>query len=183
MEHLLYDLIEYLGNNMPDIRTIDEDYGQLEMLDDNRESYPLIFPAILIDSPETTWENIGGLNQKGVCSVNVRLCIDCYDDSHYNSGQTDRILEREDNKRALGALLDSFPEMEAFIRKHVFEYGVKNPEFLINGKIADRKGIMTEEGISAAFNKALKQGCKADLDEHMSGRQLQTNKNCEKAVA
>ena len=105
MEQLLYDLIEYLGNNMPDIRTIDEDYGQLEMLDDNRESYPLIFPAILIDSPDATWENIGGLNQKGVCSVNVRLCIDCYDDSHYNSGQTDRILEREDKRRELHRLL------------------------------------------------------------------------------
>ena len=65
MEHLLYDLIEHIGNNISDIRTIDEDYGQLEMLDDNRESYPLIFPAILIDSPDATWENIGGLNQKG----------------------------------------------------------------------------------------------------------------------
>ena len=105
MEHLLYDLIEHIGNSMPDIRTIDEDYGQLEMLDDNRESYPLIFPAILIDSPDATWENIGGLNQKGICSVNVRLCIDCYDDSHYNSGQTDRILEREEKRRELHRLL------------------------------------------------------------------------------
>lgn len=105
MEHLLYDIIQYIGNNMPDIRTIDEDYGQLEMLDDNRESYPLIFPAILIDSPDATWENIGGFNQKGVCSVNVRLCFDCYDDSHYNSGQTDRILEREDKRRELHRLL------------------------------------------------------------------------------
>lgn len=105
MEHLLYDLIEHIGNNISDIRTIDEDYGQLEMLDDNRESYPLIFPAILIDSPDATWENIGGLNQKGVCSVNVRLCFDCYDDSHYNSGQTDRILEREDKRRELHRLL------------------------------------------------------------------------------
>ena len=105
MEHLLYDLIEHIGKNISDIRTIDEDYGQLEMLDDNRESYPLIFPAILIDSPDATWENIGGLNQKGVCSVNVRLCFDCYDDSHYNSGQTDRILEREDKRRELHRLL------------------------------------------------------------------------------
>lgn len=62
---------------------------------------------------------------------------------------------------------------------------MKNPEFLINGKIADRKGIMTEEGISAAFNKALKQGCKTivlDLDAHMSGRQLQTNKIAKKLL-
>lgn len=131
MEHLLYDLIEYLGNNMPDIRTIDEDYGQLEMLDDNRESYPLIFPAILIDSPDATWENIGGLNQKGVCSVNVRLCIDCYDDSHYNSGQTDRILEREQKRRELHRLLqghrigDSSALIRTSSRFYTYSHGIK----------------------------------------------------------
>lgn len=76
MEHLLNDIIELIGNNMPDIRTVDEDYGQLEMLDDSRDSYPLMFPAVLIDSPETSWENIGGLSQKGLCTVSVRLCID-----------------------------------------------------------------------------------------------------------
>lgn len=87
--------------------------------------------------------------------------------------------ELEDNKRAAGVLLDSFQGMKTVIRKHVLEYGVKNPEYLINGKIADRKGILSENGIAAAFNKTLKQGCKAivlDLDEHMSDRQLQMNK-------
>lgn len=78
--------------------------------------------------------------------------------------------ELEENKRALGALLDSFPGMDAVIRKHVLEYGVKNPEFVINGLLADRKGIQSEKGIAAAFNKAIKQGCKAvviDLDAYM----------------
>lgn len=87
--------------------------------------------------------------------------------------------ELEENKRALGALFDSFPDMKTVIRKHFLEYGVKNPEYLINGKITDRKGILSENGIAAAFNKTLKQGCKAivlDLDEHMSDRQLQMNK-------
>lgn len=87
--------------------------------------------------------------------------------------------ELEDNKRALGALLDSFPEMEAVIRKHVFEYGVKNPEYLINGKIADRKGIMTFDGITAAFKSASKQGCSAiviDLDMNMFDVILQPRK-------
>lgn len=93
--------------------------------------------------------------------------------------------ELEDNKRALGSLLDSFPGMEAVIRKHVLEYRVKNPEYLINGKVADRKGIMSEDGIAAAFNKALKQGCKAivlDLDKNMSDRQLQTKKIAKKLL-
>ena len=105
MEDLLYDLINHIGSNMPEIRTIDEDYGQLEMLDDSRESYPLIFPAVLIDSPDTQWENIGGLDQQGLCTVSVRLCIDCYDDTHFNSGQTERIFERERMRRELHRLL------------------------------------------------------------------------------
>lgn len=105
MEHLLYDLINHIGSNMPDIRTVDEDYGQLEMLDDSRESYPLVFPAVLIDSPETSWDNIAGLDQKGLCSVTVRLCLDCYDDTHYKSGQTDRILERDLVRKELHNLL------------------------------------------------------------------------------
>lgn len=100
MEHLLNDIIELIGNNMPDIRTVDEDYGQLEMLDDSRDSYPLIFPAVLIDAPETSWENIGGLSQKGLCTVSVRLCIDCYDDTHYNSGTTGKILSREEKEES-----------------------------------------------------------------------------------
>lgn len=75
--------------------------------------------------------------------------------------------ELTENKRCLESLLGSFPDITAVIRKHVLEPGVKNPEYLINGLLADRKGIMSEKGIAAAFNKAIKQGCKAvviDLD-------------------
>lgn len=77
--------------------------------------------------------------------------------------------ELEENKRALGVLLDSFPDMKAVIRKHVLEPGVKNPEYLINGKIADRKGIYSIKGIADGFSKAIEQGCKTviiDLDLH-----------------
>lgn len=105
MEHLLYDLIEHIGSNMPCLLTVDEDYGQLEMIDDSRESYPLVFPAALVDAPETTWDNIAGLGQTGLCTVTVRLCIDCYDDTHYRSGQTEKIYERERMRRQLHRLL------------------------------------------------------------------------------
>ncbi len=79
--------------------------------------------------------------------------------------------ELEDNKRCLGALLDSFPDMKAVIRKHVAEFGVKNPEYVINGLVADRKGIMSFDGITAAFKSASKQKCSSiviDLDMNMS---------------
>ena len=85
------------------------------------------------------------------------------------------ITELEDNIRCAMSILDSFPDIYITVRKHVLEYGVKNPEYIINGLIADRKGIMSEKGISAAFNKGIKQGCKAivlDLDDSMARKPL-----------
>jgi len=70
------------------------------------------------------------------------------------------VTELEDNIRCAMSILDSIPDTYITIRRHVLEYGVKNPEYIINGLIADRKGIMSEKGISAAFNKGIKQGCK-----------------------
>lgn len=78
-------------------------------------------------------------------------------------------LELDDNIRAAKALLRSFPEMEMAIRGHILKHNVSNPEYLINGLVADRKGIESEKGIASGFNKAMKQGCKivvVDLDMH-----------------
>ncbi len=91
---------------MPDISTVDEDYGQLEMIDErDRDTYPLTFPAVLIDAPEASWTNDQGNNQRGTGTIRVRLVIDCYDDTHYLSGTTDRISQREETRRRLHVLL------------------------------------------------------------------------------
>lgn len=56
MESLLVNLIDRLSRELPWARTVDEDYGQLEALDDEYiDMYPLTFPAILIDLPGTDW--------------------------------------------------------------------------------------------------------------------------------
>ena len=39
-------------------------------------------------------------------------------------------------------------------------FGHKNPEYTIDGKLGDRKGIMGERGVTAGFKAAKKQGCK-----------------------
>lgn len=103
----------------------------------------------------------------------------CYEASQYTidntygerlkiSVQADQ-TEVEDNTRAAHSLLSSFPKMNMQIRKHVYEAGVKNPEYLINDNIADRKGIESPNGGASEFNKAIKQGCSIvvlDLDMH-----------------
>ena len=50
------------------------------------------------------------------------------------------------------------------------ELGRKNPEYTIDSRLGDRKGIMSEKGVTAGFKSAKKQGCKIvviDLDEHI----------------
>lgn len=90
------------------------------------------------------------------------------------STKADQTDVRE-NVRAAKAILDTYPDTNIKIREHVRAYGVKNPEYEINDLIADRKGVMSEKGISDGFSKAIKQGCKAviiDFDMHMSNRKI-----------
>jgi len=78
--------------------------------------------------------------------------------------------EVEDNVRGARALLASFPEMNIKVRKHVLINGVKNPEYVINGLIADRKGIESPKGVADGFCKAKEQGCQSiviDCDMRM----------------
>ena len=109
MESLLVNLTGKIASKLPWARTVDEDYGQLEALDDeNVDMYPLTFPAILIDLPGTEWSDAGDLSQRGVCEVRVRLAIDCYDDTPAGSQTTDRIMQREEKRKALHTLLQGY---------------------------------------------------------------------------
>jgi len=108
-ETLLMPLIRHLSENMRGVKLVDEDYGQLEMIDDeNRDTYPLVFPSVLVDAPDTSWDNIRGLSQKGLATVRVRLLIDCYDDTHASSGTVRRIEEREVLRGRLHSLVQGF---------------------------------------------------------------------------
>jgi len=78
--------------------------------------------------------------------------------------------ELPSNIRAARAILNSFADTYILINKHSYIIGQKNPEYTIDGKLGDRKGIMGEKGVTAGFKSAKKQGCKVvviDLDEHI----------------
>lgn len=132
MEAILEDIVKHIGNNMPDMKVVDEDYGQLEALDqENRDMYPLTFPAVLIEAPSVEWSNIAGLSQKGLATIRVSLVIDCYDDTHYTSGTVEKIAEREKIRRRLHELLQGhrIGEDSALIRTssrfYTFNHGIK----------------------------------------------------------
>jgi len=144
MEKLLESLIDLFGREMPELRTVDEDYGQLEMINqENRDTYPLTFPAVLIDAPDVSWSNIGGLSQKGTATIRVRLIIDCYDDTHYGSNTTARITERAALRRKVHKLLQGYriEDMTELIRTnsrfYTWDHGIKVYEQTYTGVVTE----------------------------------------------
>ena len=132
MESILVNMIDHIARALPWVRTVDEDYGQLEALDNEQlDMYPLAYPAVLIDLPGTEWTDTGDVAQRGTCEVRVRLILDCYDDTHAGSQTTDRIMQREEKRKALHALLQGYrPSREgALIRARsrffTFNHGIK----------------------------------------------------------
>jgi len=87
--------------------------------------------------------------------------------------------ELNDNIRVARVLLSCFDDMFILINEHLLTIGHKNPEYTINGKLGDRKGVESENGIKSAFRKAKQQGCKVvvlDFDMHMAESILKTRK-------
>ena len=85
------------------------------------------------------------------------------------SKEADR-SELGSNIRAARAILCSYNEVSIRINSHTYAIGHKNPEYTICEELGDRKGVMSEKGITAGFKAAKKQGCKIvviDLDEHV----------------
>ena len=144
MEKLLESLIEYLGHQMPELTTIDEDYGQLEMINqENRDTYPLTYPAVLIDAPDVVWSNIAGLSQKGEATIRVKLILDCYDDTHYGSTTTARIAVRAAMRKKLHKLLQGYriegvtELIRTNSRFYTWDHGIKVYEQTYTGTVTE----------------------------------------------
>ena len=94
------------------------------------------------------------------------------------SKQADQ-TELVENIRVARVLLGCFADMNIRINEHLLVFGHKNPEYTINEKLGDRKGIESENGIKSAFRKAKEQGCQTvvlDFDMHMAESILKTKK-------
>ena len=151
MEQLLQNLIKLFGDQMPELCTVDEDYGQLEMINqENRDTYPLTFPAVLIDAPDVSWSNIAGQSQKGLATIRVKLIIDCYDDTHYGSTTTDLIEERAAMRRKVHKLLQGYRingETElnrSNSRFYTWDHGIKVYEQTYTGVVTEMLEPETE---------------------------------------
>lgn len=91
MEDLFLLIQEAVAEGMPCLTLVDEDYGQLQTEED---TYPVTFPCVLINMEDIKWQTLAEDYQRGTASVVVRLCIDCYDDTHYTSGTAGKVADR-----------------------------------------------------------------------------------------
>lgn len=105
METIFLEIQAHIANQMPELSLIDEDYGQLEAVEDG---YPVTFPCVLISNVETSWSNQGANVQKGTAEIAVRLAIDCYHDTHYTSGTAHYVQQRLAMNQKLYLALQGF---------------------------------------------------------------------------
>ena len=85
MEEILKDFCELLEAEMPELRWVDIEAGQLDALDDN---YPVSYPAVWVDVQNIDWRNTGYGVDHGTVTVNFRVALDIYNDTH--TGAPDR---------------------------------------------------------------------------------------------
>ena len=91
MEDLFNLIQQAVAEGMPFLTLVDEDYGQLQT---DEDTYPVTFPCVLINMEDIKWETITEDYQRGTTKIVIRLCIDCYDDTHYTSGTADKVADR-----------------------------------------------------------------------------------------
>ena len=94
MEQLFNDIQNRIKEKIGGLSLIDEDYGQLEAIETDEDTYPVTFPCVLISMPEVDWKQLGGASQQGNCTVAIRVAIDCYHDTHSGSGTELEAIER-----------------------------------------------------------------------------------------
>lgn len=104
MEQLFNEIQRVAAEGMPQLLLVDEDYGQLETAE---ETYPVTFPCVLINIRDIEWTSIVGDSQRGTATIGVKLCLDCYDDTHYTSGTAHKVAERVGQFRTLNGLISN----------------------------------------------------------------------------
>lgn len=105
MEQILINILNRIDDQVPGLSLVDEDYGQLEFVED---TYPVTFPCVLVGNINTDWEGTKQGCQRGKATFTTRLAIDCYDDTHVSSGTTGKIAERMALKKAVVNALQGF---------------------------------------------------------------------------
>jgi len=95
MEEILIAVLNRIKEKVNGLSLVDEDTGQLDILDSEQDGYPVTFPCVFVENADVDWSDVGLGVQKGNVQMTVKLAIDCYDDTHIGSGTIEKIRERQ----------------------------------------------------------------------------------------
>ena len=79
LDQLIIDICDHLKASVPELKWIDQDFGQLELFDDRPA---VAFPCALIDFQSANYSNLAELAQQGDLTVLVRLGFTPFSSSH-----------------------------------------------------------------------------------------------------
>lgn len=105
MEQLFNNLQKHIKEGLTALQWVDENYGQLQTQED---TYPVVFPCVLINLQNVQWSELEGKSQIGIVTVVLTLAIDCYHDTQYGSGQEAYSAERMALNHELHTLVQGF---------------------------------------------------------------------------
>lgn len=83
------DFCELLEAEIPELRWVDIEAGQLDALDDN---YPVSYPAVWVDVQNIDWRNTGYGVDHGTVTINFRVALDIYNDTHTGAPDREKAL-------------------------------------------------------------------------------------------
>lgn len=84
---LYLDLQERIKTEVPEIKWIEQDFGQ-DVFDKWRPN--VAFPAVLIDFPDASYENLSGSGQTATVAVTLRLMVAPFEQSYEDAPLTVR---------------------------------------------------------------------------------------------
>jgi hypothetical protein len=139
METFYLPIMNRLEEQVPELATIDMDWGQL---DEPAESYPVTFPCVLIDVPDISYERTGCKAQPGLAQVRITVGIEVIEDTHSGSGTAADAVERlkiaeKAHKALKGWDADGFDPLERVNRNIRNMYGIKVYTFTYESAVMD----------------------------------------------
>ncbi len=70
MESIITAIQTRLSSEVPTLKYIDEDWGQLDYYSPNP---PVKWPCVLIDVQDAQWSNLGSLKQQGLLQLSIKV--------------------------------------------------------------------------------------------------------------
>ena len=98
-------IADRLREQLPGLRTIDADKGQLA---DPEKAYPIDYPAVLIDLDQAAWKELGNKAQNGKGNIGITVAVLPVHQSHQNSPDIEAFVSQMDIINQVHGVLSGF---------------------------------------------------------------------------